>query len=284
MPPGDTASVQRRCVVTAWSRPAGQNHAPVGTFERPKHPALATRCNTTVTAMSASLLSKAYRRRRSSCKCCICRCKKKSIRVVPLGLVSAAASPALRLASGLTLTCWAVSSVAYVGQSALWPALVCEFIFCLASSDGASRVRGLVLVDHREAWLKTGYVVRAFIGLALAIVTSPVVLDGQCEDDGWKAWHRICIELTEPALGERTLTLAVTGRPSQAQTFGMAAFYYLPASICLQVNQSAPADLCRLQLCSGARGSTARTSWSARRQRSRRAHPQAAARTKRIGP
>jgi hypothetical protein len=79
-------------------------------------------------------------------------------------------------------------------------------------------------------------VVRAFIGLALAIVTSPVVLDGQCEDDGWKAWHGICIELTEPALGERTLTLAVTGRPSQAQTFGVAAFYYLPASICLQVN------------------------------------------------
>ena len=37
-----------------------------------------------------------------------------------------------------------------------------------------------MLVDHREAWLKTGYVVRAFIGLALAIVTSPVVLDGQC--------------------------------------------------------------------------------------------------------
>ena len=35
----------RRCVATAWNslRPAGQNHAPVGTFERPKHPALATR-------------------------------------------------------------------------------------------------------------------------------------------------------------------------------------------------------------------------------------------------
>ena len=65
------------------------------------------------------------------------------------------------------------------------------------------------------------------------------------EDDGWKAWHGICIELTEPAgpaLGKRTLTLAVSGRPSQAQTFGMAAFYYLPASICLQVNQSAPAE------------------------------------------
>ena len=108
------------------------------------------------------------------CCICICRCKKKSIRVVAVGLVSLLlpTGPALRLASGLTLTCWAVSSVAcwavssvaYVGQSALWPALVCEFIFCLASSDGESRVRGLVLVDHREAWLTTGYEVRAFNG------------------------------------------------------------------------------------------------------------------------